>query len=268
MERRQLGTAGPEVPVVGVGTWKTFDVKRAADRRPVVDVALELGANLFDSSPMYGAAEHVLGELLGGRRDQALVATKVWTPDDAEAERQIERALSYYDGVVDLYQVHNLVAWPARLALLERLRDAGSVRSIGITHYAHSAFDELMQIMRGGRVSSIQVPYNALDRAVERAVLPLAAELGIGVLIMQPLGTGPLARRSVSSEQLRPLSAFGVHSWSQALLKWLLSDPRVTTVLPATTSAEHMRLNAQAGNGPWFGAEERAYVVQLAEATR
>ena len=112
------------------------------------------------------------------------------------------------------------------------------------------------------------MPYNALDRVVEQAVLPLAAELGIGVLIMQPLGTGPLARRSVSAEQLRPLAAFGVHTWSQALLKWLLSDPRVTCVLPATTSPEHMRLNAEAGDPPWFGPEERAYVVQLAESTR
>src|SRR5450432_3369606 len=118
MEKRWLGTSGLEVPVVGMGTWKTFDVKDAhaiAQRRGVVDMALELGLNLFDSSPMYGAAEHVLGVTLEGRRDRALVATKVWTPDDAEAERQIQRALTYFGGIVDVYQVHNLVAWPKRL---------------------------------------------------------------------------------------------------------------------------------------------------------
>jgi aryl-alcohol dehydrogenase-like predicted oxidoreductase len=268
LDQRSLGGSGLSVPVVGMGTWKTFDVSRPADieqRRVVVNVALEHGCNLFDSSPMYGAAEQVLGLLLEGRRDRALIATKVWTPDDREAERQVERALGYFGGLVDIYQVHNLVAWPARLALLERLRDTGQVRAVGITHYAHSAFGDLMSIMRSGRVSSIQIPYNLLDRAVEQAVLPLAAELGIGVLVMRPLGTGPLARQTVPADSLRALAAFGVHTWSQALLKWLLSDPRVTSVLPATSNPEHARSNALAGDPPWFGPEERAYVARLAE---
>jgi aryl-alcohol dehydrogenase-like predicted oxidoreductase len=268
MELRRLGNSGLELPVVGMGTWKTFDVASAEDRRDVVDSALEYGCNLFDSSPMYGAAERVLGQLIDGRRDRVLVATKVWTPDAREAERQIERALDYYGGLVDVYQVHNLVAWPARLAALERLRDEGRVRAVGITHYAHSALPELMQIMRSGRVTSVQVPYNALDRVVEQAVLSLAADLGIGVLVMQPLGTGPLARASVPAERLKPLAEFGVRTWSQALLKWLVSDPRVTSVLPATTNPEHAHSNAHAGDPPWFGPEERAYVAHLAEEQR
>jgi aryl-alcohol dehydrogenase-like predicted oxidoreductase len=268
MERRRLGTSGLEVPVIGMGTWKTFDVRdpeAIAHRRVVVDVALEHGSNLFDSSPMYGAAEQVLGAALAGRREQALVATKVWTPDDAEAERQIERALSYFGGLVDVYQVHNLVAWPKRLAALETLRDQGLVRSVGATHYQHSAFSELMDIMRSGRISCVQVPYNALDRTVEQRLLPLAAELDIGVIVMRPLGAGALAARSPRPEQLRPLAAFGVVTWPQALLKWLVSDPRVTTVIPATSSVEHARQNAEAGAHPWFGVEERAYVARLAE---
>src|SRR5919202_5430318 len=222
MDRRALGTAGFDVPVVGMGTWKTFDVRRpeeVARRGRVVDVALEAGSNLFDSSPMYGAAERVLGEALSGRRDRALVATKVWTADDAEAERQIERALSYYAGCVDVYQVHNLVAWPKRLARLERLRDEGRVRAVGVTHYQHAAFPELMQLMRSGRVSCVQVPYNVRDRLVERQLLPLAAELNIGVIVMRPLGEGALARRSPRPERLEPLATFGVHTWSQVLLK-------------------------------------------------
>jgi len=268
MELRRLGTSGLDVPVVGMGTWKTFDVRGPdpiAQRRKVVDVALEHGSNLFDSSPMYGAAEQVLGAGLAGRRAQALVATKVWTPDDAEAERQIKAALSYFGGVVDVYQVHNLVAWPKRLATLEKLRDTGRVRALGATHYAHSAFPELMDIMRSGRISCVQVPYNALDRVVEQHVLPLAAELGIGVIVMRPFGEGALAVRSPSLEQLRPLAAFGVGTWPQALLKWLVSDPRVTTAIPATSNPEHARDNAQAGAPPWFGVEERAYVSRLAQ---
>jgi aryl-alcohol dehydrogenase-like predicted oxidoreductase len=254
-----------QVPVVGMGTWKTFDVDDAEQRRDVLDTALRSGSNLFDSSPMYGAAERVLGELLRGRRDQALVATKVWTPDDRAATRQIEQALSFYEDLVDIYQVHNLVAWKTRLATLERLRDEGRVHSVGVTHYGHSAFGDMMDIMRSGRITCVQVPYNALDRVVEERLLPLAGDLNIGVIVMQPLGTGPLARRPVAPDKLQPLADFGVETWSQALLKWLVSDPRVTTVIPATTNPEHARLNALAGEPPWFGPEERAYVVRLAE---
>ena len=268
MERRALGRSGLEVPVVGMGTWKTFDVADAAavaQRRALVDVAIGAGSNLFDSSPMYGAAERVLGQALAGRRDQALVATKVWTADDAEAERQIQRALGYYDGRVDIYQVHNLVAWRTRLPTLERLRDQGKVGAVGITHYQHAAFSELMQIMRTERVGSVQVPYNVRDRVVEQAVLPLAAELGIGVIVMQPLGVGTLAARSPAEEQLAPLAAFGVQTWSQALLKWILSDPRVTCVIPATSKLDHAQQNVAAGTPPWFGPHERAYVSRLAD---
>lgn len=267
MEQRSLGRSGLALPVVGMGTWKTFDVTDRASidqRRRVVDVALEHGSNLFDSSPMYGAAERVLGEALDGRRDHALVATKVWTPDDAAAERQIHASLSFYGGRVDVYQVHNLVAWQARLTTLERLRDQGSVRAVGITHYEHSAFPELMRIMRTGRVASVQIPYNVRDRVVEQAVLPLAAELGIGVLVMRPLGVGALAARGPAPEALEPLAAFGVRTWSQALLKWILSDPRIASVIPATSRTEHMVENAEAGSPPWFGNEQRDYVAHLA----
>ncbi len=265
MEQRALGASGVMVPVVGMGTWKTFDVRHSEERRDAFETALQCGSNLFDSSPMYGAAERVLGDLLRGRREQALIATKVWTPDDDEAALQVSRALSYYDDRVDIYQVHNLVAWQKRLAMLERLRDAGKVHSVGVTHYGHAAFPELMLVMKSGRVTCVQVPYNPLDRAVEREVLPLAAELGIGVIVMRPLGTGPLASRRVAADRLQPLKAFGVDTWSQALIKWLLSDPRVSIVIPATTRPQHARSNAQAGDPPWFSSEEREYVARLAE---
>jgi aryl-alcohol dehydrogenase-like predicted oxidoreductase len=268
VELRRLGKSGLDVPVVGMGTWKTFDVRtpqEIAARRQVVDVALQHGSNLFDSSPMYGAAEQVLGAALQGRRDKALVATKVWTPDDAEAEHQIQRSLQYFGGWVDIYQVHNLVAWPTRLSRLEQLRDQRLVKAVGVTHYTHSALPELMDIMRTGRVTCVQVPYNVEDRVVEQHVLPLAEELDIGVLVMRPVGQGILARRAPAPEKLRPLAEFGIRTWPQALLKWLLSDPRVTTVIPATSSPEHARDNAEAGQPPWFGPQERQYVVQLAE---
>jgi aryl-alcohol dehydrogenase-like predicted oxidoreductase len=139
LERRTLGESGIQVPVVGLGTWQVLDVRgrEEASRHEVVRAALEEGANLFDSSPMYGEAERVLGDALQKHgRDRAIVATKVWTSNDGEAERQIERSLGYFGGRVELYQVHNLVAVERRLDALHRLKDEGRVRAVGATHYS------------------------------------------------------------------------------------------------------------------------------------
>jgi aryl-alcohol dehydrogenase-like predicted oxidoreductase len=268
MERRAFGQTGLLVPAIGMGTWRTFDVRGAAAEqhaRTIIDTALAAGADLFDSSPMYGAAERVLGATLRERRSQALVATKVWATTVAEGRAQIERALGFFGGVIDLYQIHNLVNWQAHLVQLEQLRDAGSVRAIGATHYSPSAFAELRRVIETGRISAIQIPYNPLERAVERDILPLAAERGLGVLVMRPFGEGALMRRPPADEQLTPLLPFGVTTWAQALLKWVLSDTRCQVAIPATSRPERMAENAAAGDPPWFGADERALVARLAE---
>jgi aryl-alcohol dehydrogenase-like predicted oxidoreductase len=267
MELRRFGNTGLDVPAVGMGTWQTFDVRGAADiasRRQVADAALESGANFFDSSPMYGEAERVLGRSLEGRRNRAIVATKVWSADDQQAARQVAAALRYFDGYVDVYQVHNLLAVEARLAQLEKLKERGGIGVIGITHYAPRAFDDLRRLMNDPRVGAIQIPYNPREREVEKTILPAAADRGIGVIVMRPLGQGDLARRRVSKESLAPLRPFGVTSWPQALLKWILSDARCHVAIPATANPTHMRSNAAAGNPPWFGRDERAYVEKLA----
>jgi aryl-alcohol dehydrogenase-like predicted oxidoreductase len=255
-----------DVPVIGMGTWQTFDVggATALQRREVVDAAYESGATLFDSSPMYGEAERVLGATLDGRRDQAILATKVWTADDREAERQIARALGLFGGRVDIYQVHNLLSWSKRLAQLERLKARGIVRVIGVTHYSPHAFREMAQVMSDPRVQAIQIPYNPREREVEREILPAAADLGLGVLVMRPFGSGSLMGAPIAPELLAPLRPFGVRTWPQALLKWILSDRRCHTAIPATSKPMHMRDNAAAGAPPWFGDEQRAYVARLA----
>jgi aryl-alcohol dehydrogenase-like predicted oxidoreductase len=163
MERRPLGRTGLEVPVIGLGTWRTFDARdpaSEAEAHATVDAALAAGVRLVDSSPMYGEAEAVLGRALAGRRDAAIVATKVWTDDDAQAARQVAFALETFGGRVDLYQVHNLVRWERRLDELERLRADGRVAAIGATHFSPAAFGELARVMRTGRIDAIQVPYN------------------------------------------------------------------------------------------------------------
>jgi aryl-alcohol dehydrogenase-like predicted oxidoreductase len=268
LEHRDLGRSGVEVPVVGLGTWQVLDVRGSEEeeaRHEVVRVALEEDANLFDSSPMYGEAERVLGDALRKfGRDRAIVATKVWTSNDSEAERQIKRSLSYFGGRVELYQVHNLVAVERRLDTLHRLKDEGRVRAVGATHYSRAAFGDLMSVMRSGRAEFVQVPYNAAETTVAEELLPLAEELGLGVIAMVPFGSGRLVRRAPPQSDLEPLREFGVETWAQALLKFVLSDRRVSSAIPATTSPERMRENARAGDPPWFGDEERRYVAGLA----
>jgi aryl-alcohol dehydrogenase-like predicted oxidoreductase len=257
MERRHLGQTGLDVPVVGLGTWRTFDT--GEDRRPLVDDAIASGITLFDSSPMYGRAEVTLARAIDGRRESIQIATKVWTTDPEEGRRQAANALERY-GHVDIYQVHNLVNWPVQLRLLEELRSRGLVSTVGETHYQTSEFPALIDLMRTRRLGMIQVPYNPLRTEATRSVLPLAEELGLGVLVMSPLQVGLLDRRPHQAE----LQALGVHTWPQAVLKWIASDPRISCVLTATRSPEHLRENAEAGHGPWFDGEQRALVERIA----
>ena len=269
MQTRKLGHGGVEVSVVGLGTWQVLDVRgreQEEARHEVVRAALDSGVTLFDSSPMYGEAERVLGDALNKyERDRATVATKVWTSDDREARRQIENALGFFGDRVELYQVHNLVAVEKRLDMLEALKGEGKVRSIGATHYSRTAFPALMEVMRGGRVDFVQVPYNAVDTTVTEEVLPLAQELGLGVIAMIPLGSGRLVRNAPSDKDLEPLHEFGVETWAQALVKFVLSDERVSCAIPATSKPERARENARAGDPPFFGEEEREYVTRLAQ---
>jgi aryl-alcohol dehydrogenase-like predicted oxidoreductase len=264
MERRPLGRTGVDLPVVGLGTWNTFDLdderQDVADR--VVEAAFAEGTRLVDSSPMYGRAERVLGHALAGRRDDAFVATKIWTPSVAAGREQLDAQLALYDGLIDLEQVHNLVAWQEQLDWLEAEREAGRIHFLGATHYSAAAFGELARVMRTGRVDAIQIPLNPYEREVEHEILPLAEELGLGVIVMRPLGEGSLLP-GPDPGRLEPL---GVATWAQALIKWALSDPRVTAVIPATTSPGHARENAAAGSPPWFGPDERRLVEELARA--
>ena len=253
MEERRLG------PVVGLGTWNTFagDVDTA---RGVVDEALTAGYRLFDSSPMYGEAESSLGAALAGHRDDVRVATKIWSGSVEEGQQQYARQVEWFDRV-EIEQIHNLQSWDEHLPWLERERDAGRIDRLGVTHYAASQFGELARALRTGRFDVVQVPLNPQERECERELLPLAAELGIAVIVMRPLGEGALLRRSTPAEVLAEL---GVETWPQALLKWVLSDERVDVAIPATRRAEHARANACAGEPPWFDAEQRRLVERFA----
>jgi aryl-alcohol dehydrogenase-like predicted oxidoreductase len=269
MELRKLGRSVLTVPVIGMGTWKTFDVRdeqAEKQREQIVMTALENHSNFYDSSPMYGEAERVLGQAVKnlGVRSEVMIATKVWTESDEIAGQQFENAFKFFEGYVDLYQVHNLVAWERRLETLKELKAQGKIRAIGITHYSHRAFDDLSRIMQNGSVEAIQIPYNALDREVEKKILPLAEALNIGVLVMRPFGEGKLVRQTPPAAELSQFEAFGVKTWPQILLKWIASDQRISVIIPATSKAERMAENAAAGESPWFDLATREKVSRLA----
>jgi diketogulonate reductase-like aldo/keto reductase len=251
MEERRLG------PVVGLGTWNTFGGDAAA-ARAVVDAALEAGCRVFDSSPMYRGAEPSLGAALAARRDETIVATKIWASSIDEGREQYARQLEWFGRVE---QIHNLQSWEQHLPWLERERGEGRIDLLGVTHYSPRAFGELARALRTRRFDVVQVPLNTRERECERELLPLAAELGVRVIVMRPLGEGALIRRTPPEAVLDEL---GVETWPQALLKWALSDDRVDVVIPATRSAEHARVNAEAGLPPWYDGEQRQLVERFA----
>jgi diketogulonate reductase-like aldo/keto reductase len=191
------------------------------------------------------------------------VATKIWAGSLDEGRAQYRRQLEWY-GRVEIEQVHNLLLWREHLDWLERERDEGRVGRIGVTHYDPSAFAQLAEAMRDPRVECVQLPYNPDERECEARLLPLAAELGLPVIVMRPLGSGSLVGRAPAAEELAPLREFGVETWAQALLKWVLSDERIDLAIPATSKPERTAENAAAGSPPWFGPDERALVERLA----
>jgi aryl-alcohol dehydrogenase-like predicted oxidoreductase len=266
VEVRRFGSTGLDVPVVGLGTWAVFDVPFHAEdpARQVVTAAFDEGTRVVDSSPMYGRAEGVLSRGLGVRREGAIVATKIWSRSVDEGREQFLRQLDLFGGRIEIEQVHNLVAWRDHLDWLEAERDAGRVSILGATHYDARAFEELAAVMRSGRIGAIQIPWNPHEREAEHEILPLAEELGLGVIAMRPFGEGDLLPGPDPSA-LEPLASFGVRTWSGALLTWCLSDPRVHVAIPATGDAAHARANAASGYPPWFGPQERALVERLAE---
>ncbi len=259
MEARRLG------PVVGLGTWNTFDTD-AVLAREVVDAAFDTGTRLFDTSPMYRGAEGALGAALEDRRDEAIVATKIWATSIEEAHEQFARQLGWYGGRVDVQQIHNLVSWREHVEWLRAEQDAGRIGKLGVTHYQSPAFPALADALRTNWFQVLQVPYNPWERACEEELLPLAAELGVAVIAMRPLGgSGDDRRRTVELSDAER-AELGVESWPQALLQWTLADERIDSVIPATSKPERARSNAATGELPRFTDEQRALVERVAGA--
>lgn len=269
MLTRAIPSTGEQLPLIGVGTWQTFDIgqDRAAldERRQVLEILFQAGGRVIDSSPMYGRAEAVVGQLLADMtaRDQAFLATKVWTTGAAAGIAQMRASLQKMrTPTMDLMQIHNLVDWRTHLKTLRAWKDQGTFRYIGITHYTTSAFDELMAIMRAERLDFVQVPYALSVPQAEARLLPLALERGIAVIPNRPFdGANMFAK--VKGKPLPDWAAdIDAKSPAQIFLKYLIGHQAIGCVIPGTAKPAHMRDNVAAGLGRLPDAAMRTRIVR------
>ena len=266
IQTRPIPRTGEALPVVGLGTWRTFDVGSSPEARaPLAEVLqrfVELGGRAVDSSPMYGAAEAVVGDLAAerGLSGSLFLATKVWTSGRAAGVAQMEQSLRHLRARrLDLMQVHNLQDWRTHLRTLREWQQAGRIRYVGVTHYTESAYDELERVLRAEPLDFVQVNYSIVEREAEKRILPLARDRGVAVLVNRPFSEGDLFRR-VRGQAL-PESAVELDcaSWAQLFLKWILAHPAVSCAIPATSRVQHLVDNMTAGTGrlPEAGLRER-----------
>jgi diketogulonate reductase-like aldo/keto reductase len=270
LRARPIPSSGEMLPVVGLGTWRTFDVGAgAAERAPLKEVIgafVALGGRVVDSSPMYGAAEAVVGDLAGelGVADKLFFATKVWASGREAGLAQMEQSFRRLRARrLDLMQIHNLLDWRAQLRTLRDWKAAGRLRYIGVTHYTAGAPDELERVLRAEPLDFVQVNYSAGEREAEQRILPLARDRGIAVLVNRPFTEGALFQR-VRGQSLPAWAAdFGAESWAQLFLKWILAHPAVTCAIPATSRREHLQDNMKAGIGALPDAAARERLLAL-----
>ena len=265
MEYRKLGNI--DISVIGLGTASTFDVTDKTDiavRQQIVDNCLANEINLIDTAPLHGRAEEVVGAITDGRRDKFYFATKVLREGKKAGEERIAESFKLLKtDYIDLLQVHNLLDWRTQLATLERLKEEGKIGMVGMTaskHLIDEAYPIFSDLMKDRRIDAIQIPYNVVERDCEKELLPLAEELGIGVLVMEPLQKGNYVKQLKRQPDLGPLAEFGIQTWGQALLSWVITDTRVSSAIPATTRPERIEENALPGSLGRMPQELRDYV--------
>jgi diketogulonate reductase-like aldo/keto reductase len=261
MLTRTIAKTAESIPVIGLGTWQTFDAGESErERRPLIEVLRRfaaVGGTLIDSSPMYGRAEAVVGDLKDNVPG-AFLATKVWTRGREAGIEQMKRSMQLLRvRQIDLMQIHNLVDWKTQLATLREWKRMGRIRYNGVSHYQTAAFPQLASIMESEDVDSVQLPYSITLPDAEKRLLPLAIDRGIAILVNRPFEAGAIFR----SARSRPVPAwaaeFGCSSWAEIFLRWIISHPAVTCAIPATSNPLHVSENLQAGQGRVLTATER-----------
>ncbi|MGH7125546.1 MAG: aldo/keto reductase [Stellaceae bacterium] len=253
---KSIPSSGEPLPVIGVGTWQTFDVGADAAARhalaEVLQTMAQSGARMVDSSPMYGSSESVAGDLIEqlGLRERLFVATKVWTRGRAEGIQQMEESFRRLRVErMDLMQVHNLVDVATHTRTLLEMKGRKKIRYTGITHYNSSAYPEVERWLKSAEYDFVQINYSLAEREAEARILPLARELQVAVIANRPFAGGALFRK-VKGKPLPPWAAeLGIGSWAQYFLKWIVSHPAVNCAIPGTGKPEHMRDNLASGTG-------------------
>jgi aryl-alcohol dehydrogenase-like predicted oxidoreductase len=266
--RRRIPASGEEIPLIGLGTSRTFEAgESGAERAPLREVLegfFASGARLIDTSPMYSTAEEVLGELMTPDMHQrAFLATKVWTRGAREGREQMTRSAQLLRSArLDLIQVHNLLDLDTQLKTLREWKDAGRVRYIGVTHYTVSAQPELGQVLKREKLDFVQFNYSPVTRAAEKELLPLAADRGVAVLVNRPFEDGALFATVRGKALPAWAGELDAASWGQLALKFIAAHPAVTCIIPATARATHLADNIAGGRGRLPDARQREAIAQ------
>jgi diketogulonate reductase-like aldo/keto reductase len=272
MMTRPIPSSGEPLPVIGLGTWQVFDVESTPEeidlRKRIVDLLVDRGGSLIDTSPMYNRSEKVIGDVIAerGKRDQLFLATKVWTDGKASGERQMQTSAELMRSeVIDLMQVHNRRDLDTQLGTIREWQQDSRIRYNGVTDYRESAHDEMEDVMQRYKPDFIQINYSLGEHGADDRVLPLAHDLGIAVLVNRPYMSGQLFR-AVGNRELPDWARSFAESWGQFFLKFIVSHPAVTAAIPATTRLRHMTDNLAAGFGEMPDAATRARMLSFIDS--
>ena len=270
MLKRVIPSSGEEMPVIGLGTSRVFDIERSKNelsvREKILDIFYENGGRLIDTSPMYGMSEEIIGITAKKyiEKNRFFLATKVWTEGRENGMRQIEESFQKMRAdKISLIQVHNLLDWKTQIKTLRSLKDEGRIDYIGITHYKSNAFDEMIKIMKAEKVDFAQFNYSMGEREAEQKILPFCKDNGIATLINRPFMRGRLFREAQEKKLPSWVSDYDIDSWGQFFLKYIISHDAVTNIIPATSKPKNMLDNARAGMGRMLGKKAKKRMLEV-----
>ena len=270
MLKRVIPSSGEEMPVIGLGTSRVFDIERSKNelnvREKILDIFYENGGRLIDTSPMYGMSEEIIGITAKKyiEKNRFFLATKVWTEGRENGMRQIEESFQKMRAdKISLIQVHNLLDWKTQIKTLRSLKDEGRIDYIGITHYKSNAFDEMIKIMKAEKVDFAQFNYSMGEREAEQKILPFCKDNGIATLINRPFMRGRLFREAPEKKLPSWVTDYDIDSWGQFFLKYIISHDAVTNIIPATSKPKNMLDNARAGMGRMLDEKAKKRMLEV-----
>ena len=257
MLRRTIPSSGESLPIIGLGTSRVFDVdpenrQQLKIRKEIIEVLLNNGGSLVDTSPMYGQSEDLIGAILNDypRRNELFLATKVWTKGKTEGKQQISESFKKMNTTkMELIQIHNLVDWKTQIKTLRQMKESGEISYIGITHYKSSAFKEMEDIIKKEPIDFAQFNYSIGERDAEERLLPICQEYGVATIINRPFMRGKLFRSFKNQTLPNWCKDYDIRSWGQFFLKYIIANPAVTNIIPATSKSKNMLDNSIAGMG-------------------